>query len=75
MLKPGQSVSLDGYTLTNTGLFQTREQNSITARVRLALTDHGQPLEGSISPGIRQFDPMPTSDSRRTLTSARCTRR
>jgi cytochrome c-type biogenesis protein CcmF len=54
VLKPGQSVSLDGYTLTNTGLFQTREQNSITARVRLAVTDHGQP-SGSISPGIRQF--------------------
>ncbi len=54
VLKPGQSVALDGYTLTNTGLFQTREQNSITARVRLAVTDHGQ-AAGSISPGIRQF--------------------
>ncbi len=54
LLKPGQSVSVDGYTLTNAGIFQTREQNSITARVRLNVTDHGQPA-GSISPGIRQF--------------------
>ena len=54
LLKPGQSVALDGYTLTNAGIFQTREQNSITARVRLNVTDHGKPA-GSISPGIRQF--------------------
>ena len=42
VLKPGQSLALDGYTLTNNGLFQTREQNSITTRVRLAVTDHGK---------------------------------
>ncbi len=54
VLHRGESVALDGYTLTNTGLYETKEQNSITERVRLAVSHHGTPA-GSISPGIRQF--------------------
>ncbi len=53
-LRPGQSLHLNGYTLTNAGIFQTKQQNSITTHVRLALSRNGK-SEGSITPGIRQY--------------------
>ena len=53
-LAPGQSMVVDGYRLTNTGLFQTREQNSVTSHVRLAVSRDGRSM-GTLDPGLRLF--------------------
>ena len=53
-LARGQSMVVDGYRLTNTGLFQTREQNSVTSHVRLAVSHDGRSM-GTLDPGLRLF--------------------
>jgi cytochrome c-type biogenesis protein CcmF len=53
-LARGQSMVVDGYRLTNAGLFQTREQNSVTSHVRLAVSHHGKSM-GTLHPGLRLF--------------------
>jgi cytochrome c-type biogenesis protein CcmF len=53
-LARGQSMVVDGYRLTNTGLFQTREQNSVTSHVRLAVSRDGRSM-GTLDPGLRLF--------------------
>jgi cytochrome c-type biogenesis protein CcmF len=53
-LARGQSMVVDGYRLTNTGLFQTREQNSVTSHVRLAVSHDGKSM-GTLDPGLRLF--------------------
>jgi cytochrome c-type biogenesis protein CcmF len=50
----GQSMQLDGYTLTNRGLFQTPGPNFTTTRVRLAVTHNGRSM-GTLNPGLRSF--------------------
>ena len=41
---------VDGYRLTNTGLFQTQEQNSTTEHVRLAVSHDGRSM-GTLDAG------------------------
>jgi cytochrome c-type biogenesis protein CcmF len=53
-LARGQSMVVDGYRLTNVGLFQTREQNSVTSHVRLAVSHDGRSM-GTLDPGLRLF--------------------
>jgi cytochrome c-type biogenesis protein CcmF len=60
-LAPGQSMVVDGYRLTNIGLFQTREQNSVTSHVRLAVSHDGRSM-GTLDPGLRLFDTQQVSN-------------
>ena len=50
----GQTMRIDGYTLTNRGIFQTRDQNSRTVHVLLAVAHNGQSM-GTLAPGQRVF--------------------
>ncbi len=59
----GQSMRIDGYTVTNEGPVQTKEQNSITDRVRLAVS-RGGTADGELDPGIRLF--TDTNDQRQS---------
>jgi cytochrome c-type biogenesis protein CcmF len=60
-LARGQTMQVDGYRLTNLGIFRTREANSTTVRVRLAVSRDGRSL-GTLSPGQRLF--TDTADQR-----------
>jgi cytochrome c-type biogenesis protein CcmF len=53
-LAVGQTMHIDGYSLTNRGIFQTRDQNSRTVHVLLAVSHNGQPM-GTLAPGQRVF--------------------
>jgi len=53
-LAVGQSMRLDGYTLTNRGLYLTRGPNFSTEHVRLAVSHNGRSM-GTLAPGLRSF--------------------
>jgi cytochrome c-type biogenesis protein CcmF len=54
-LAVGQSMRIDGYTLTNTGLFQRKGPNYTLDYVRLQVSKGGK-SEGILEPGLRQYD-------------------
>jgi cytochrome c-type biogenesis protein CcmF len=54
-LAVGQSMRIDGYTLTNTGLFQRRGPNYTLDYVRLQVAKGGK-AQGILEPGLRQYD-------------------
>jgi cytochrome c-type biogenesis protein CcmF len=60
-LARGQTMQVDGYRLTNLGLFRTTEANSTTVRVQLAVARGGRSL-GTLAPGQRLF--TDTADQR-----------
>jgi cytochrome c-type biogenesis protein CcmF len=54
-LAVGQSMRIDGYTLTNTGLFQRKGPNYTLDYVRLQVSRGGK-AQGILEPGLRQYD-------------------
>jgi cytochrome c-type biogenesis protein CcmF len=54
-LAVGQSMRIDGYTLTNTGLFQRRGPNYMLDYVRLQVSKGGK-AAGILEPGLREYD-------------------
>jgi cytochrome c-type biogenesis protein CcmF len=54
-LAVGQSMRIDGYTLTNTGLFQRKGPNYTFEYVRLQVARGGK-AQGILEPGLRQYD-------------------
>jgi cytochrome c-type biogenesis protein CcmF len=53
-LAVGQSMRIDGYTLTNTGLFQRKGPNYTLDYVRLQVSKGGK-AQGILEPGLREY--------------------